>query len=42
VVVVPAGVGAVAYLTLTFLLRVKEVGVLRDLVGKRLRRPNLD
>ena len=41
-VVVPAGVGAVAYLTLTFLLRVKEVGVLRDLVGKRLRRPNLD
>jgi putative peptidoglycan lipid II flippase len=41
-VLVSAGVGVLAYLALASLLRVEEVGVLRDLVGKRLQRPNLD
>jgi putative peptidoglycan lipid II flippase len=41
-VAVTGGVGAIAYLSLITLLRVEEVGILYDLVRRRLRRPGLD
>jgi putative peptidoglycan lipid II flippase len=42
VVVIPASVGALAYLAIASLLRIEEVGMLRELVQQRLQRPNLD
>jgi putative peptidoglycan lipid II flippase len=39
---VPASLGALVYLGLISLLRVQEVGLLRDLARQRLRRQNLD
>ncbi len=41
-VAVTGGLGGLAYLVLVSLLRVAEVGVLRDLIRQRLRRPGLD
>jgi putative peptidoglycan lipid II flippase len=41
-VVVTGGVGALAYLGLVSLLRLEEVGLIRSLVARRLRRRNLD
>ena len=41
-VVIPASVGALVYLALTSLLRVEEIGLLRDLIRQRLGRPNID
>ena len=42
VVIVPAGVGAMAYLGLVSLFRIEEVDLLRSLLRKRLQRSNLD
>jgi putative peptidoglycan lipid II flippase len=41
-VAVTGSLGAVAYLGLALLLRFNEIGLLRDLVQRRFRRPNLD
>ncbi len=41
-VVIPGGVGIVAYLGFVSLLRVEEIGLLFDRVRTRLRRPSLD
>jgi putative peptidoglycan lipid II flippase len=41
-VIVPAGIGALAYLGLVSLFRIEEVDLLRSLLRKRLQRSNLD
>jgi hypothetical protein len=42
VVIIPAGIGGVAYMGLVFLLRIEEVDLLRTLLRKRLQRSSLD
>jgi putative peptidoglycan lipid II flippase len=41
-VAVAGGIGALAYLGLAALLRVEEMGLIRDLLGRRLQRSSLD